>query len=201
MKRSKLLAFLCVCLAFVSTSANALLIVDTGAGGTSGTSQPTFGNFQFLAVEFNVASDTTITDIEGWMLATGSTDVGTIAIYNDDAAGGEIPGTELFSTAFTGGGFFAHWGGAHGLGLNILAGNYWVSFESRAGQNMSGTMPGGTPNPLTNGAHRNSLGTWFENNGDIGVRITASPVPVPAAVWLFGSGLIGLMGMRKKPSI
>ena len=26
-----------------------------------------------------------------------------------------------------------------------------------------------------------------------------APVPVPAAVWLFGSGLVGLMGMRRKP--
>lgn len=26
----------------------------------------------------------------------------------------------------------------------------------------------------------------------------ASPVPVPAAIWLFGSGLIGLIGARKK---
>jgi hypothetical protein len=30
--------------------------------------------------------------------------------------------------------------------------------------------------------------------------VSAVPVPVPAAVWLFGSGLIGLIGMRKKPS-
>ena len=27
---------------------------------------------------------------------------------------------------------------------------------------------------------------------------TVSPVPVPASVWLFGSGLLGLLGMRKK---
>ncbi|MCK4823198.1 VPLPA-CTERM sorting domain-containing protein [bacterium] len=25
-----------------------------------------------------------------------------------------------------------------------------------------------------------------------------APVPVPAAVWLFGSGLIGLIGMAKR---
>jgi len=30
--------------------------------------------------------------------------------------------------------------------------------------------------------------------------VRQSPVPIPTAVWLFGSGLIGLVGMRKKPS-
>jgi len=34
------------------------------------------------------------------------------------------------------------------------------------------------------------------------LTITASPVPIPAAVWLFGSGLLGLIGIarRRKPS-
>lgn len=31
-----------------------------------------------------------------------------------------------------------------------------------------------------------------------GAPDSVSPVPVPAAVWLFGTGLIGLFGMRKK---
>ncbi len=30
------------------------------------------------------------------------------------------------------------------------------------------------------------------------INVSPSAVPVPAAVWLFGSGLIGLFGMRKK---
>jgi hypothetical protein len=27
---------------------------------------------------------------------------------------------------------------------------------------------------------------------------TVSPVPIPAAVWLFGSGLLGLVGMARR---
>lgn len=42
--------------------------------------------------------------------------------------------------------------------------------------------------------------TTFDNSvGVLGVAgITASTVPVPAAVWLFGSGLIGLLGIARR---
>ncbi|NOU21105.1 MAG: VPLPA-CTERM sorting domain-containing protein, partial [Methyloglobulus sp.] len=30
---------------------------------------------------------------------------------------------------------------------------------------------------------------------------TGQQVPVPAAVWLFGSGLVGLMGLRRKSKL
>lgn len=32
----------------------------------------------------------------------------------------------------------------------------------------------------------------------LNAQVTAAPVPVPGAFWLFGSGLIGLLGLRKK---
>jgi hypothetical protein len=42
------------------------------------------------------------------------------------------------------------------------------------------------------------LFAWAVHSGDVG----APTVPVPAAVWLFGSGLIGLLGMsRKRPAL
>ncbi|MEE9355574.1 MAG: hypothetical protein V3U75_08300 [Methylococcaceae bacterium] len=37
--------------------------------------------------------------------------------------------------------------------------------------------------------------TAFANFG-----LSAPPIPIPAAVWLFGSGLIGLLGVGRKPS-
>jgi hypothetical protein len=33
---------------------------------------------------------------------------------------------------------------------------------------------------------------------DVGWEVSASPVPVPAAVWFFGSGLLGLFGIKKR---
>jgi hypothetical protein len=38
-------------------------------------------------------------------------------------------------------------------------------------------------------------GAWAVRNGDVN---TATPTPIPAAVWLFGSGLVGLVGLKKR---
>src|SRR3989344_6722163 len=38
-----------------------------------------------------------------------------------------------------------------------------------------------------------TLYAWAVHAGDVGVAVTASTVPVPAAAWLFGSGLAGLV--------
>lgn len=46
---------------------------------------------------------------------------------------------------------------------------------------------------------------WGDTTGSnqdmyFSLAINSSPVPVPSAVWLFGTGLIGFIGMRKKAS-
>ncbi len=48
-----------------------------------------------------------------------------------------------------------------------------------------------------------SYGGTNAGNGGVGIHFamdnfTYSPVPVPAAVWLFGSGLLGLMGFSRR---
>ena len=44
---------------------------------------------------------------------------------------------------------------------------------------------------------------WLDNGNDgfgkiDNITVMASPIPVPPAVWLFGSGLIGLVGIARK---
>lgn len=80
------------------------------------------------------------------------------------------------------------------LFTNIVSGSYWsTTFESR---------------PLNAWYHpllrTNGNQNWISKNngnfvlavhdGDIGV----SPVPIPATLWLFGTGIIGLVGFSKR---
>ena len=55
------------------------------------------------------------------------------------------------------------------------------------------------------GATSFKVGFWFYADSDSygyfgadNIEVTGNPVPVPAAVWLLGSGLIGLAGVRRK---
>jgi hypothetical protein len=43
-----------------------------------------------------------------------------------------------------------------------------------------------------------SLGNGWDKASDGNVRVNGSPVPVPAAVWLLGTGLVGLFGVRRR---
>jgi hypothetical protein len=51
-----------------------------------------------------------------------------------------------------------------------------------------------------NGTPMASGGTFQFLNANFNANLTPTPniVPVPAAVWLFGSGLIGLLGVAKR---
>lgn len=79
------------------------------------------------------------------------------------------------------------------LFTNIQA-NYWTATEFAPEPDSAwafGIASGGSQgygNKVT------SYSAWAVHDGDIG----ASVVPVPAAVWLFGSGLIGLAGLAKR---
>ena len=42
------------------------------------------------------------------------------------------------------------------------------------------------------------VGVWNRNVSDYQLDVTTSPVPVPAAVWLFGSALTGFIGVQRR---
>jgi hypothetical protein len=54
-----------------------------------------------------------------------------------------------------------------------------------------------TINTITNGNIYDEFGLWGGRAGGYEV-ISSNPVPIPGAVWLLGSGLIGIVGIRRK---
>jgi hypothetical protein len=83
---------------------------------------------------------------------------------------------------------------------SISKGSYWVvvtsNFPSTAPDKLSiGTF---APSPLGKDACLFNTGWEDRHLWDIGWKIDANPVPIPSAFWLLVSGLLGLVGIRKK---
>lgn len=81
-----------------------------------------------------------------------------------------------------------------------------ITFTTSGGHTQTFTLDGVAFNAETFIFNNGFLGvtnvSWvqqsFYHQFDNIVVNATSPVPVPAAVWLFGSGLVGLIGMKKK---
>lgn len=108
--------------------------------------------------------------------------------------------------------------GSLGLFDNVYGGGYWTStdylwtdqpYEDPAGSTTESTGKPFPRTPRTNfgwlfyfggdpGAHKTILATtasravWAVRDGDV------AAVPLPGAVWLFGSGLLGLVGLARR---
>jgi len=71
----------------------------------------------------------------------------------------------------------------------------------------STTVAGGVASYLFTGLAAGNYSLWIGGNGTVAAPVgsqsyiasmTASPVPVPGAVWLFGSALAGFVGLRRR---
>ena len=78
-----------------------------------------------------------------------------------------------------------------------------MGFEPEIGvSTFAAGMPSKVPYPLEEYAYRgvsdNNEYLPTSSSLPFGVRVEGTLVPIPGAVWLLGSGLIGLIGIRRK---
>jgi Protein of unknown function (DUF1566) len=154
------------------------------------------------------ASSLNINSITGWRLPTVSdsgtpgcnlANVGTDCGYNVNTATGEM--AYMFYTTLGDKASYNTSGVSQtGAGLtntgpfsNLQSGYYWSGTEYATGNSYAWYF-----NAINGNQNFNDktvgLYAWAVHQGNVGV----STVPVPAAVWLFGSGLLGLVGMSGK---
>jgi hypothetical protein len=212
MKTTKIVLLVFALIAFGASSAFASLsydvTVDTSSlNGTSG-----YLYFQYGGLNAVDSAATVFGFTGGTLDALPSENV-----VDGSAVSGQLPGPVVF----------ANTNGINDYNHGILFGNtlsFGVSFAATA----FGAPDGGSStfslglfsdefglNPIYNlqGSNNSVPGTLFTinlmNNGSASSEIIAgqanvtngtgvSPVPVPAALWLFGSGLAGLAGIRKR---
>lgn len=216
-KKYQLTRYRVLAIAFVTllatSNASASYIFDTGAG------DPTAGGFalspeQSLAGQFTLTDSYIIDSVEGWFnrYIPGSGNqaprTATAAIYTDDGA---FPGTPIYHQQFTIDNPTNEanaWDGAYNINWALDPGTYWLVFEVREGDNITTnvSMPYvgfSNPDAFDKYAYNNIANADWTVPGIVvegwGMRINA--VPIPAAIWLFGSGLIGLIGIARRKKL
>jgi hypothetical protein len=176
--------------------ANASLVLDTGTPPNSTMPMVLDGN-DYYAAEFSLASTSVINSVSAYLLAglDSPGDTFTISIYSDPitsrnaSADYSVQGTYLadgWNTTSTA-----------GLGFQEGPGNYWVALEVGANDNAIGlNLPvgqvGGGTAPALGFAYNSGSGYSTAGAMPFGVQVDASPVPLPPAIWLLGSGILGI---------
>lgn len=215
MKKSGLLGAVCACLIATSFDSLASIITIHDATYDSiGVAQDGFNITRDIDnglewFDFSLTLGRSYNDIlgdlgsggllEGWRFATSAeflalgNSAGVQSIFIDNANSNTVASVELIFLA-------------NSLGLNGR------SDQSSFGVFLGGTRLGGITLDRSNGAifdAPNDPGIWLNQNwspdradGTIGGALVrdVSTVPIPAAAWLFGSGLMGLVsfGRRKQ---
>ena len=180
----KLLLFACIIFSMISTSANANIIYTFNFTNLY---QSFYSNFDNFSISLTYSNYVTTTGMQALSNAPIPTSLG----YTVNYAGTDTIGLWGFSygsqATLDDGGFFFGSYGSDSESFLFQPDIYPTNYYSAPGM-YYGSVSG---NPLA--------GTGPAFNGSAVLTITdTSAVPVPTALWLFSSGLIGLIGVARK---
>lgn len=198
MKFLALKLFVISVLMFAATSAFASLSYQVSVDTSSLKGQDGYLYFQYLPVNA-VASSVSVLNFatDGVLAGAPSTQV-----VDGSAVTGQLPGTVNFGNlqGVNDYNHAVHFG--TGINFNLLfAGNSFDASNPGSSTFSLGLFSDEAGlNPLLGGT---VLAVDLNNDGTTAVSMraneaAASPTPIPAAAWLFGSGLMGLVGLGRR---
>jgi hypothetical protein len=188
--------------------ASASLILDTGTP-PNGAPSPVLNSSDWYAAEFTVTAGETITNLAAYLTQGSVGQPGNTFTWDLYSAAGTFLGANReMPTDTATGTFTANGWNSTSVNWTPTAGNYWIAVQvSNALQtpgldmpiNSSATAAAGTAPALAFASATGSSTPRYvlETANQVGLQVTASPVPLPAAVWLLASGLVGL-GVRAR---
>ena len=200
----KYIKFAITAIAFVlSSSANAALVerlgglayYDTEADLTCLADANSAGSMLSLTAANTWVENLIVDGVDGWRLPeTLQPDPGCSYQSADESSGMNCTGSEMGNMFYNVLGNTAGSLTNTGPFSNLFPTDFWsaTTFEPEPGITdlAWGFNMGNGSQAWT--VDRNSMFAWAVQSGDV------SAVPVPAAVWLFGSGLIGLIGVARR---
>jgi hypothetical protein len=173
-------------------------VLDSGTP-SSGTSV-TLGASNWYAAEFTLGAGETITNLSAY-LTQGSGEPGNTFTWDLYSASGTFLGRNREAASNTAVGAFTINGwNSTSVDWSLGAGTYWIAMQVSSSSQTPGldlptetsTTTGTAPALAFAYSNGTSTGYALETNNPVGIEVSASPVPLPAAVWLLGSGLASL---------